>query len=33
MTRIDQSDYGNTLLYIHAQGIGDEPYAFYTPGT
>lgn len=26
MTREDQSDYGNTLLYIQAQGIGTEPY-------
>jgi hypothetical protein len=26
MTRIDTSDYGNTLLYIQAQGIGREPY-------
>jgi hypothetical protein len=26
MTRIDTSDYGNTLLYIQAQGIGSEPY-------
>jgi hypothetical protein len=26
MTRVDSSDYGNTLLYIQAQGIGKEPY-------
>ncbi len=26
MTRIDTSDYGNTLLYIQAQGVGREPY-------
>ncbi len=26
MTRVDTSDYGNTLLYIQAQGIGSEPY-------
>jgi hypothetical protein len=26
MTRVDSSDYGNTLLYIQAQGIGNEPY-------
>lgn len=25
-TRIDTSDYGNTLLYIQAQGIGKQPY-------
>lgn len=26
MTRVDESNYGNTLLYIHAQGIGTPPY-------
>lgn len=26
MVRVDTSDYGNTLLYIQAQGIGIEPY-------
>jgi hypothetical protein len=26
MTRVDSSNYGNTLLYIQAQGIGTEPY-------
>jgi len=26
MTRVDTSDYGTTLLYIQAQGIGNEPY-------
>ena len=26
MTRIDTSDYGNTLLYIQAQGVGKGPY-------
>lgn len=26
MTRIDSSNYGTTLLYIQAQGIGTEPY-------
>ncbi len=26
MTRIDNSNYGNTLLYIQAQGIGHPPY-------
>lgn len=26
MTRVDESDYGNTLLYIQAQGVGEEPY-------
>jgi len=26
MTRIDSSDYGTTLLYIQAQGVGNEPY-------
>jgi hypothetical protein len=26
MTRIDSSDYGTTLLYIQAQGVGTEPY-------
>lgn len=26
MTRIDNSNYGNTLLYIQAQGIGKGPY-------
>lgn len=26
MTRVDTSNYGNTLLYIQAQGIGGEPY-------
>ena len=26
MIRVDTSDYGNTLLYIQAQGIGKEPY-------
>jgi len=27
MTRIDSSDYGNSLLYIQAQGIGKGPYS------
>ena len=27
MTRVDSSDYGNTLLYVQAQGIGQPPYA------
>lgn len=26
MTRIDTSNYGNTLLYIQAQGTGSDPY-------
>lgn len=26
MTRVDESDYGNTLLYIQAQGVGTEEY-------
>ncbi len=26
MTRVDSSDYGNTLLYIQAQGNGKEPF-------
>jgi hypothetical protein len=26
MTRIDSSNYGNTLLYIQSQGLGSEPY-------
>jgi hypothetical protein len=26
MTRVDTSNYGNTLLYIQAQGIGKPPY-------
>ncbi len=26
MIRVDSSNYGNTLLYIQAQGIGTEPY-------
>jgi hypothetical protein len=26
MTRIDKSDYGTTLLYIQARGIGEGPY-------
>ncbi len=26
MTREDTSDYGNTLLYIHAQGLGTEAF-------
>lgn len=26
MKRVDKSDYGNTLLYIQAQGIGTPPY-------
>lgn len=26
MTRVDTSNYGNTLLYIQAQGIGTPPY-------
>jgi len=26
MTRVDSSDYGTTLLYIQAQGVGQEPY-------
>ncbi|MFH4968323.1 hypothetical protein V8G61_08975 [Gaetbulibacter sp. M240] len=26
MTRVDDSDYGTTLLYIQAQGIGSSPY-------
>jgi len=26
MTRIDSSDYGTTLLYIQAQGVGNGPY-------
>jgi len=26
MTRVDASDYGNTLLYVQAQGIGTPPY-------
>lgn len=27
MTRIDTSDYGNTLLYIQAQGVGSDLYS------
>lgn len=27
MTRVDTSDYGNTLLYVQAQGIGEGPWA------
>lgn len=26
MTRVDTSDYGNTLLYIQAQGLGNDEY-------